>query len=275
MTYRIGWFSTGRGQGSRDLLTAVYKEIQQGSLRTGVSFVFSNREPGEAAGSDQFFNLVTSYRLPLVTFSSRKFLPDRKRDSREHWRILYDREIMYRLEAFSFDIGVLAGYMLVAGPEMCQKYDMINLHPAAPGGPTGTWQEVIWTLIEARAESTGVMIHLVTPELDKGPAVAHCTYSIRGAPFDIHWKQIAGRSVEEIRRAEGEDNQLFRLIRQQGTRREIPLLVSTIKAFSEGGIKIVDKAVVDRKGTRIDSYDLTPEIERILGQQHGRTSQPH
>jgi phosphoribosylglycinamide formyltransferase-1 len=46
---------------------------------------------------------------------------------------------------------------------------MINLHPAAPGGPTGTWQEVIWQLIEGRAVETGVMMHLVTPELDRGP----------------------------------------------------------------------------------------------------------
>ncbi|GAH59253.1 unnamed protein product, partial [marine sediment metagenome] len=43
-----------------------------------------------------------------------------------------------------------------------QRYNMVNLHPAAPGGPTGTWQEVIWQLIENKAEETGVMMHLVT-----------------------------------------------------------------------------------------------------------------
>jgi len=266
MTNQVGWFSTGRGPGSRGLLTAVYNEIQQGSLRTGVSFVFSNREPGEAAGSDQFFQLVTGYRLPLVTFSSRNFLPDRKREAREHWRILYDREIMKRLERFSFDIGVLAGYMLVVGPEMCQRYDLINLHPAAPGGPAGTWQEVIWKLIETGADSTGVMMHLVTPELDKGPVVTYCTFPIRGEPFDTYRRQVESRTVEEVKREEGENNPLFRLIRQHGASRELPLIVSTIRAFSEGAIKIANKAVVDAGGLRIDGYDLTPEIDKDLHQ---------
>jgi len=47
---------------------------------------------------------------------------------------------------------LLAGYMLVVGDVMCKKFDMINLHPAAPDGPAGTWQEVIWQLIKEKAE---------------------------------------------------------------------------------------------------------------------------
>jgi len=72
------------------------------------------------------------------------------------------------------DLCVLAGYMLIVGPEMCTRFNMINLHPAAPGGPTGTWQDVIWQLIKQRARETGVMMHLVTPELDRGPVVSYC-----------------------------------------------------------------------------------------------------
>ena len=58
---------------------------------------------------------------------------------------------MNRLQGFHPDLCVLAGYMLIVGEEMCQRYNMINLHPAAPGGPTGTWQEVIWQLIDSKA----------------------------------------------------------------------------------------------------------------------------
>ncbi|NIN00786.1 MAG: phosphoglycerate transporter, partial [candidate division Zixibacteria bacterium] len=106
---------------------------------------------------------------PLVTFSYQKYkanaggsggVPDEVWPS---WRLDYDREVMARLQEFRPDLCVLAGYMLIVGPEMCQKYDMLNLHPAAPGGPAGTWQEVIWKLIETGAESTGAMMHLVTP----------------------------------------------------------------------------------------------------------------
>jgi folate-dependent phosphoribosylglycinamide formyltransferase PurN len=62
---------------------------------------------------------------------------------------------MERLTGFNPDINVLAGYMLIVGAEMCQRYDMINLHPAIPGGPKGTWREVIWKLIETGASETG------------------------------------------------------------------------------------------------------------------------
>ncbi|RLC62304.1 MAG: hypothetical protein DRI01_07120 [Chloroflexi bacterium] len=173
---------------------------------------------------------------------------------------------MKRLQGFSPDLCVLAGYMLVVGKEMCQRYNMINLHPAAPGGPTGTWQEVIWQLIETNAEQTGVMMHLVTPELDKGPPVTYCTFPIRGKPFNKYWDEIKGRTVEEIRREEGENNRLFRLIRQHGLAREFPLIISTIKAFSEGKVRItVDRKIVDADSRLIKGYNLTSEIDEVLG----------
>jgi len=139
---KLGWFSTGRGQGSRNLLSTVYKAIQEGELEARIPFVFSNREPREAEGSDVFFQLVEGYDIPLVNYSSKGFKAHWQGPPQE-WRIHYDREVMKRIEPFNPDLCVLAGYMLIMGPEMCHKYDMINLHPAPPGGPTGTWQEVV------------------------------------------------------------------------------------------------------------------------------------
>jgi folate-dependent phosphoribosylglycinamide formyltransferase PurN len=147
---------------------------------------------------------------------------------------------------------------------MCQRYNMINLHPAAPGGPAGTWQEVIWQLIESRAETTGVMMHLVTPELDKGPPVTFCTFPIRGEPFDKYWTQIQKKSFAEIKR-EGENNYLFRLIRQHGLAREFPLIIATIKAFSQGKVRISPaKQVVDAEGKPIKGYNMTDEINKLV-----------
>ena len=171
---------------------------------------------------------------------------------------------MKRLKGFHPDLCVLAGYMLIVGKEMCQKYNMINLHPAAPGGPTGTWQEVIWQLIESEAEETGVMMHLVTPELDKGPPVTYCTFSIRGEPFDRYWAEIQGKSVAEIKKEQGENNRLFQLIRQHGLAREFPLIIATLKAFSQGKIRISpEKQVVDAEGKPIKGYNLTDEIKTV------------
>jgi folate-dependent phosphoribosylglycinamide formyltransferase PurN len=142
---------------------------------------------------------------------------------------------------------------------------MINLHPAAPGGPTGTWQEVIWQLIEADAKQTGVMMHLVTPELDKGPLVTYCTFPIRGNPFDKYWDEIKGQTVEAIKREQGEDNRLFQLIRQHGLAREFPLIISTIKTFTQGKIELnSEKQVVDAEGKLIKEYNLTDEINEVV-----------
>lgn len=262
--YKIGWFSTGRGGGSRALLTRMHDEIENGNVRAKIEFVFCSREPGDAEGSDKFIELVKSYRLPLVCLSSRRFKTSAGEYLSPAWRLEYDREVMRRLKGYNPDLCVLAGYMLIVGPEMCQHYKMINLHPAAPGGPKGTWQEVIWQLIENKATETGVMMHLVTPKLDEGPPVTYCKFSIRGGLFDRYWEELKGQSIKEIRAKQGEENPLFKLIRQEGLKRELPLVVTTVKAFSEGQVRIENGKIVDSEGNIVEGYSLTSEIDAIV-----------
>jgi len=265
--YKLGWFSTGRGMGSKNLLKAAYDSIKSGEIEAEIEFVFCSREPREYEATDQFMKMVDDYDIPLISFSYLKHKamvnqPDTNPDGTlAQWRLDYDREVMARLKDFRPDLCVLAGYMLIVGPEICQKYNMINLHPAVPGGPTGTWREVIWQLIEGDAKETGAMMHLVTPELDKGPPVTYFTLPIRGEPFDRYWEEIQERPLEEIKREQGENNPLFKHIREQELAREFPLIIATIKAFSQGKIKITeDKKLVDASGKPISAYDLTDEI---------------
>lgn len=270
---KIGWFSTGRGEGSRGLLREVWSRIQSGWLKAHINFVFCSREPGEAEGSDLFLEQVRQYNIPLIYFSHSHF---RERKARElgrrpsfsEIRIEYDRQVIKLLEGYSADLCVLAGYMLIAGEEMCQKYKMINLHPAAPEGPTGTWQEVIWKLIEQKATRSGVMMHHVTPELDRGPVITYCTYSIRGSKFDNLWQSITDKSPSQVKAQEGEDNQLFKLIRQEGFKRELPLILLTLRSFAEGKIKFQDSKLVNQEGKPISRYDLTMEVESYLAQSN-------
>ncbi len=263
--YQFGWFSTGRDKAARELLTAAEESIKRGEIEGDIAFVFCSREPGEAKESDLFIELVEDYHIPLVCFSYQRFKARQStsltdQSSLPVWRLDYDREAMNRLQDFSPDLCVLAGYMLIVGKEMCQRYNMINLHPAAPGGPTGTWQEVIWQLINDGARQTGAMMHLVTPELDKGPPVAYCTFSIRGEPFDRYWQEIE-RLPADSKKRQTAKNSLFRLIRKHGLAREFPLIIATLKAFSQGKIKITaDKKVVDSQGRPIIGYNLTDEI---------------
>jgi folate-dependent phosphoribosylglycinamide formyltransferase PurN len=259
----LGWFSTGRDKAARDLLTVAQRSIALGEIEAEIAFVFCNRELGEAKESDLFLELVESYGLPLISFSSQGFKTSQPRLSPQ-WRISYDREVMKRLQGFNADLCVLAGYMLIVGEEMCQRYNMINLHPAAPGGPKGTWQEVIWQLIESQAQENGVMMHLVTPELDMGPPATYCTFPIRGKPFDKYWAEIKGQSVEEMKKRQGESNRLFKLIRRHGLAREFPLIIATLKAFSQGKVKIEAGKVVNADGKPIKGYNLTNEIDKQI-----------
>ena len=241
----IGWFSTGRDEAARQLLQAVQDKSRSGDINGKISFVFSNREPGEAKESDLFFELVRSYNIPLVCLSHKKF---KTGGEEKEWRINYDKEVNKRIEPFAPDLCVLAGYMLIVSEELCQKYDMINLHPAPPGGPTGSWQEVIWTLIQNKAETAGAMIHLATPELDRGPVISYCLFSIKGDPFTEYWQK-------------DDKDMLFRLIRQHELAREFPLIILTLQALSRGEVGIKDKRVIDAQGKLIGGYNLSGKID--------------
>ncbi|MBI4188398.1 MAG: hypothetical protein HY529_04225 [Chloroflexi bacterium] len=107
------------------------------------------------------------------------------------------------------------------------------------------------------------MMHLVTPELDRGPVVTYCTFSIRGKPFDNYWSKLEELSGDDPRWRKAR-NSLFELIREHGLAREFPLIIATIKAFSQGKIKIAGSKAIDAAGRPINAYDLTDEIDKVV-----------
>ena len=268
---QIGWFSTGRGEGSRGLLRFVQDRIERNLLDARIQFVFSNRAPGEVEGSDEFFRLANSYGIPLATRSSADFRRSR-RSSGLSWARLrpeFDRLVLDALADYEPDICVFAGYMLIVSGEMCRRYSCLNLHPALPDGPIGTWQEVIWTLIRDRASRTGAMIHLATEEVDRGPVVSYCTASITGPDFDPAWRDLTGQDLESLRATQGEDLPLFQQIRQAEYRREPYLLFETLRAVAEGKVFIRDGQPLNAAGQPLAStvppgLCLDSEIDREM-----------
>ncbi len=234
---RIGWFSTGRGEGSRGLLRFVWERLESEGIDARIDFVFSNRALGEADGSDEYFRLVADYDIPLITHSSTEFRRRIGRPFAEH-RSEYDAEILDLLSGRQPDICVLAGYMLIASGSLCRAFPLLNLHPALPDGPIGTWQDVVWQLIEQRAERTGAMMHLATEEVDRGPLVSYVTVPLRTPDLEPHWRQLEGKCVAEIKRGAGEEYDLFRLIRSEQYSREPYLLLETLRSLSEGQITL-------------------------------------
>ncbi len=260
---RLGWLSTGRGEGSRGFLELIQETIENGDLDARIEFVFSNREAGEAEGSDQFFRMVESYGLPLVTLSSQRYRREHGGGPFSRHRGPFHEEVMRAISSFEPDICVLAGYMLITSPEMARRYPTLNCHPALPGGPVGTWQQVIRKLIEDRAGESGVNVHVATEVLDAGPVVAYCRFPIRGGEFDPLWKEVEGRPTDELR-AEGEEQPLFRLIRQEGVKRERPMLLEALRLLADGRVEVKGGRAVDADGAPAAAKDLTSEVERHL-----------
>ena len=255
---RLGWFSTGRGQGSLGLLKATLVAIESGKLNASIDFVFCNRERGQAPGSDRFMDFVESRGISLVTLSSRRFRRDRDNRPWRELRESFDLAAGALLEGYSPDLSVNAGYMLIA-PVLCRVFRMINVHPALPTGPAGMWNNVIWELIEQGAGRNGAMVHLVTEDVDEGPVLAYCSYPIRGPQFDPHWSAIEGVGTDLLKKDPGEDLPLFQAIREAGLLRERPLLVETLCAVADGRLE-----VGNAQGGGGVPADLTDVVERAV-----------
>ena len=271
---RLGWFSTGRGQGSRDLLRTVMEKKDNGILDVNIEFVFCNWDNNEEPNSRKeqrkmFFDMIDGYDIPLITLSWKTFRPDLWESDQEAWRNEYGKEMRKALSKFKFDIGVLAGYMLWVDDETCSSYDLINLHPALPNGPKGTWQEVIWQLIKENEKEHGIMIHLCTKEWDRGSALTYCGFPIRGNGYDDLWERmyekLRTRTIEQIKAEEGENEPLFAKIRKDGAKRELPLIVSTIERFAAGDLELRDQRPFYRGRALAGPFDLSKDVDRSVG----------
>ena len=268
MTLNVGWFTTGRGSGSRGMYEAVRAAIADGSLDARISFVFSNRARGEDAVTDEFFAAIEGDGVPLVAISSVGFRKaaggarSRPGEPLPQWRVDYDREVAAAITPYRFDIGILAGYMLIFTAEFVDRFPLLNLHPALPTGPIGTWREVNRELIRSGAAESGVMMNLAIPAVDEGPVVGYCRYRIDGPAFEAARDELGDPT--ELDADALEASELFRLIREAGMHRESPFLVEVLRAFANGRIKIDDGSVAYASGRAALPIDLSAEVDARL-----------
>lgn len=267
---RIGWLSTGRDPAARNLLREVAQRAARDALPLHIALVFCDRERDEHAESDSFLDLAHELDLRTATLSSSASWRAAQDAgvSREAWRDRFHEEVVSLIEPHRLDVLVLAGYMLIVSPAMCARYAMLNLHPALPGGPTGTWQQVIWELLRTDATETGALINLVTPELDRGPVVTFDRFPIVGGAFDALRQtlqdKVAARGLTAVANEEGEAEPLFALIRRTGEAREIPLLYRTVAQFVAGKLLVRRGAVSAADGAPLP-LDLTAQVDEEVG----------
>ena len=274
MTLRLGWFTTARGPGSRAMYEAVAGAIAAGELDAEFAFVFCNRERGEDETTDGFFDLVGANDHPLVAQSSVRYRRSvggersRPGEPLPPWRIEYDRRVNEALQQRDFEIGVLAGYMLIFEREFVAGHSLLNLHPALPDGPRGTWREVIRQLIRGRAGESGAMLHLAIAAVDLGAVVAYCRYSLRDEALAPLWTGIES-SIDTLDDAALEESALFHAIRERGVGYEAPLLLATLGEFAAGRLHARHGRVVDAAGADARPADLTDLVRgRLAAASH-------
>ena len=251
---KVGWFSTGRGEGSYGLLRAVLNAIDSGDLKAELAFVFVNRFKGQTKRTDRFIELVEAHSIPLVTLSSRDFRRAKNDRPWEELREDFDRAAIDLLRPYSADIAVHAGYMLIA-PLLCSEYLTLNLHPALPGGTIGMWQQAVWDVISKELDQTGAMIHISTEDVDEGPVLSTTRFSVKGDRFTSLWNEIASADLVELKESIGEELPLFKAIREAGLLRERPLIIETLKAVVAGRIDLTGSDEIT---------DLTQEVENSV-----------
>ena len=263
MTLRIAWFATAKGQSSRKLLNAALDAIGAGELDAQIVCVVCNREPGQSANTDGFLNDARQAGIPLIAESSRNWrksvggeISDPVRGLAS-WRRDFDQHLYQQITEFSPDVAMLAGYMMVITDVICDHLPCLNLHPALPDGPIGTWQQVIHQLIAQQAESSGMVLQRVTTELDRGPTVTWAQYPIRGPGFDELWAETGSYAKLET--------PLFHAIRDAGASREPTFILQSLRAIASGQTSLDAETLSD--GEIGVGSDITAAVEAEMSRQ--------
>lgn len=154
MSARLVVFASGQGTN----LQALIEACRTGALDAAIVGVVSHAASAIALRRAEAAGIPGTF-VPLP----------KKHEAREVW----DAALADRVAAMSPDVIVLAGWMRVLGPAFLDRFPgrVMNLHPALPGELPGL-EAIERAYDEAQAGKrweTGVMVHLVVPEVDAGP----------------------------------------------------------------------------------------------------------
>lgn len=235
---KLGIFSSLKDKAAYDLLEGILGAIDAGFLSgIKVKYVFCDR-PELVKSSLK--KALKNRNIALFTKSSgelRKTISQSAGDEKAvaRSRDEFDRGVFGIISKCETDFVLLAGYMLIMSSFLCGKLKMINLHPDLPGRLVGTWRDIMRQISEQKLKLGGAMLHIATKHLDEGPVLSYFIFPV---------------SVPDPEK-----------IRSEEFRRELPLILLTLKALGEGEITFQDGEVYTRgkKG----ALDLSKEVENF------------
>ena len=219
--------------GDRDaleLIQRIHSAVREGEIpQAGIRAVVCNRIRGEDPEADEFLDWCDGQGLPVISVSSRRLrracppLSPRMRGERGGWREELGRRFRELLSPYPAALHLLVGYMLWVDDVTAAELPLLNLHPALPGGPVGTWQEVIRAIQPQRAGEHGATMQWIRPgreNRDRGAPVAFFRFPV-----------TPEMSFDQIRAA--------------GFQREPILLIETLKALARGHIHLGEGPALD------------------------------
>ena len=146
--YHIVVFASGNGT----TLQSVIDATQNKTLDANICLVVSNRENAYA--------LERAKQAGIDTYVIKSKNPD-----------AMDEELMQKLQEYSIDLILLAGYLQRIGKNLLDRYTIINTHPSLLpkyGGKGMYGMHVHQAVVAAKEEYSGVTLHYVNDEYDKG-----------------------------------------------------------------------------------------------------------
>jgi phosphoribosylglycinamide formyltransferase-1 len=160
-------FASGQGSNFQALVEASKK----GVLRANIVGLVTNR-----AGIP-VLEKAKQLGVPCEVLDPKKFA------SRAAW----DAAVVKTLQGWKADWVVLAGFLALVGPKVIQAFPerIVNVHPALLpkfGGPGMYGLKVHQAVMAARASESGITVHLVDLEYDRGRIVAQVKTSTSGIP---------------------------------------------------------------------------------------------
>ncbi|CAG8477540.1 11011_t:CDS:1 [Acaulospora morrowiae] len=156
MSRRIIVLISGNGTN----LQAIIDAVQSGTLDCKIELVVSNKESAYGLTRAAQANISTLV-FPLKPY----------KDAGKP-RVEYDVDLAKKIMSYNPELIILAGWMHILSKDFLEYFNgnIINLHPALPGKFDGA--HAIERAYEAfkrnEITNTGVMVHKVIPEVDKG-----------------------------------------------------------------------------------------------------------
>lgn len=156
--YNLVVFASGNGTTLQSIIDAIHEN----KLEANILLVVSN--------NPNAFALERARKANIPTYIINEKDSDKM-----------DEELFQVLSKYDINLIVLAGYLKKIGKNLLSKYTIINTHPALLpkyGGKGMYGMNVHRAVIEAKEQYSGVTLHYVNSEYDRGPTIMQTSVKV-------------------------------------------------------------------------------------------------